>query len=118
MPPGRTPRCTLCPSSWPARLSRELCTRVRRRVILRTSPSRSSRKYASNQVNNSATDGCSRAWQKCAAEDEQAPLLAEDVEWHADGTPSAVGLGHRTLRTTDWITGAVPYPLWVGCETQ
>ena len=36
---------------------------------------------------HSATYGCSRAWQKCAAEDEQAPLLAEDVERHADGTP-------------------------------
>jgi HD-GYP domain-containing protein (c-di-GMP phosphodiesterase class II) len=34
--PGRTPRCTLCPSSWPGRLSRELFTPVRRRGILRS----------------------------------------------------------------------------------
>jgi hypothetical protein len=37
LPPGRTPRCTLCPSSWPGRLSRELFTRVRGIGILRTS---------------------------------------------------------------------------------
>jgi hypothetical protein len=64
-----------------------LFTQRPRRVILGSSAKRSSPKYASNQVNNSATYGCSRAWQKCAAEDEQALLLAEDVKRHAYGTP-------------------------------
>jgi len=39
------------------------------------------------------------------AEDEQAPLVAEDLERQVDGDTRAVGIGH--LRTTGCITRAV-----------
>jgi hypothetical protein len=65
-----------------------------------------------------ATCGCSEAWQNYVAEDEQALLVAKSLERQVDGTPQAMAIAHRTLRTTGWIAGAVRYAFWASCEMQ